>query len=404
MASFLEGMDYEAHNAQVREVWDSYGSGAPVRVPIIFGVSTRYYMFHPDANPRGMTFREYTDDPDAMLDFQAQTRTWSRHNVIQDAELGPVTDGWHVNVDFQNYYEAAWLGCSVAFPANEVPDATPWLTDECKRSIFQGGLPDPFGGLMEKNLRYYEHFMARKASGDVHGLPILSVSPSAMGTDGPFTIACSIRGATALCLDLYEDPGFVHELLDFITEATISRIKAWRQYLGWDATAPTWGFADDSVQLLSTAMYKEFVLPYHRRLVSAFSTKGPNSIHLCGDATRHFPTLVEELNIRDFDTGFPVDFRALREELGPEVRISGGPPVEFLRSASPVEIDQEVHRILTSGVADGGRFILREGNNLAPGTPLENLKAMYDAGVKYGHMSHMGRMGGSGHQRSDEQT
>jgi len=33
---------------------------------------------------------------------------------------------------------------------------------------------------------------------------------------------------------------------------------------------------------------------------------------------------------------------------------------------------------------DGGRFVLREGNNLAPCTPLENIEAMYEAGKLYG--------------------
>src|SRR5581483_2935932 len=42
--------------------------------------------------------------------------------------------------------------------------------------------------------------------------------------------------------------------------------------------------------------------------------------------------------------------------------------------------DLETRRILQSGVLEGGLFILREGNNLAPGTPLENIEAMYPTG------------------------
>jgi uroporphyrinogen-III decarboxylase len=33
---------------------------------------------------------------------------------------------------------------------------------------------------------------------------------------------------------------------------------------------------------------------------------------------------------------------------------------------------------------EGGKFILREGNNLAPFTPLENLWAMYETAKEYG--------------------
>jgi hypothetical protein len=32
----------------------------------------------------------------------------------------------------------------------------------------------------------------------------------------------------------------------------------------------------------------------------------------------------------------------------------------------------------------GGRFVLREANNLAPCTPVENITAMYEAGKEFG--------------------
>jgi len=38
----------------------------------------------------------------------------------------------------------------------------------------------------------------------------------------------------------------------------------------------------------------------------------------------------------------------------------------------------ETRRILSSGVMEGGKFILKEANNLAPRTPMANLQAMYD--------------------------
>jgi uroporphyrinogen-III decarboxylase len=47
-------------------------------------------------------------------------------------------------------------------------------------------------------------------------------------------------------------------------------------------------------------------------------------------------------------------------------------------------VDAECKRILESGIAEGGRFILREANNLSPRTPVENVAAMYEAGTKYG--------------------
>jgi uroporphyrinogen-III decarboxylase len=70
--------------------------------------------------------------------------------------------------------------------------------------------------------------------------------------------------------------------------------------------------------------------------------------------------------------------------LGPEVWIQGGPTVQLLLHGTPEQVTEEVKRILATGVTEGKRFMLREANNLAPGTPLLNLDAFYRAAVTYG--------------------
>ena len=55
-----------------------------------------------------------------------------------------------------------------------------------------------------------------------------------------------------------------------------------------------------------------------------------------------------------------------------------------LGTATPAEVKANCREILGSGVTEGGKFILREGNNLAPGTPEENVAAMYEAAKEYG--------------------
>lgn len=108
------------------------------------------------------------------------------------------------------------------------------------------------------------------------------------------------------------------------------------------------------------------------------------SCHLCGDATRHFRTIRDAVGVGSFDTGFPVDFGWLRRELGPEVMISGGPHVGLLRHGTPEACYREAERILASGVREGGKFILQEGNNLPPLCPMENLQAVYLACLEHG--------------------
>jgi len=382
----MPDMDFHAHNREVKEVWDAFHAGKPIRVPVVLGLNVRYYLFSPWLNPRRISFQKYSEDPDLMLETQLEFQHYVRHNLLSDAYMGMPDDAWNaVGVDFQNTYEASWFGCPVRYYDGQVPDTEPILTDDRKRMLFDHGIPDPFkDSSMAKNLRFYEHMQERIKTYTFMGLPVGGVSPTGLGTDGPFTAAANLRGATEICLDVYEDPEYVRQLLDYITEATIVRIKAWREMLGHDPKPMCWGIADDSIQLLSCDMYREFVLPCHKRLFDELAGPGPHSIHLCGDATRHFKTIRDELNVTAFDTGFPVDFGRLRQELGPDVQINGGPTVQFLARATPEEVREEVRRILSTGIMEGGKFVLREANNLSPGIPEENISAMYDAAKEFG--------------------
>lgn len=383
----MRQIDYERHNAEVKAVWDAYRKGTPTRVPMILGINARYTMFGHEANPRGITFEHYFNDPEVMLTRQLEHQGWIRRHVPQDAEMGPPKEGWNVHVDFQNTYEAAWFGCEVRYFDGEVPDTVPLLQDDRrKRMPFDQGIPDPFaGGRMRKSWEFYDYFKRRQAEGFTwEGKPILNVTPTGLGTDGPVTVACNIRGASEFYADMAGDPAYAQDLMAFITEGIIARITAYRQRLGMPLKTPGYGFADDAIQSISTAMYRDLVMPFHRQIIETFSEGEPNSIHLCGDATHHFKTLRDEMNIRSFDTGFPIDFRWVRGQVGPGVEIKGGPSIMFLQTASPQEVREEVKRILTSGIMEGGRFTLREGNNLPPGVPVENIWAMYETVREFG--------------------
>ncbi|MBI5834235.1 MAG: hypothetical protein HZB16_18220, partial [Armatimonadetes bacterium] len=54
--------DFEAHNAEVREVWDAYRARRPIRVPLVLGINVRYTMRRPEANPTGIGFPAYFGD------------------------------------------------------------------------------------------------------------------------------------------------------------------------------------------------------------------------------------------------------------------------------------------------------------------------------------------------------
>ncbi|HBM79841.1 MAG TPA: hypothetical protein DD426_03230, partial [Clostridiaceae bacterium] len=177
---------------------------------------------------------------------------------------------------------------------------------------------------------YYEYFQERAKNYTYKGIPVKNVSMpyNFYGTDGIFTTACGIRGASNFIMDIIDDPDYAHELLDFITTAIIERMKKVRKYLGKEQKSMDFGYADDSIVLLSPSLFKEIVLPYIKRIYDEFSIKeGKRSIHLCGDAQRFFPILEKELNVKSFDTGYPIAFDKLYNELSSDTQILGGPNI-----------------------------------------------------------------------------
>jgi uroporphyrinogen-III decarboxylase len=372
-------------NEQKSAVWDAYWKRKPIRVPVTWGVNARVVLLDPKWNPRGITFREYFHDAQATIEIQ---RTFLRYqheylNHYCDQPLGRPAE-WTFSVDKQNIYDAAYFGCPVEYRPGQVSDATPILEGSNKEKVFSLDIDHPLENPFVKQCLQLRENLDKA----VRRLPADGVAyktaPVTFGFDGTLTIAACLRG-TEIFSDLYEDPDYCNRLFTFIHRGVEIRNRALAKLAGQEAFQGERGwFADDSIQLISTQMYRDVVLPFHRSWYANWSAKGPHSIHLCGDATRHYRTLRDELNVYSFDTGFPVDHGRLRAELGGDVEILGGPEVALLVSGTPQQVYERAKSILTSGIKEGGRFILREGNNLPPAVPEANLSAMYRAGLDFG--------------------
>ncbi len=385
--------DFEEHNAEVRRVWEAYHQGRPYRVPVSIGGSIRNLIQNPALNTTGWTFEDFFQNPQAQIDCQLAYQKYCRYHLISDRELGPPQQGWQINIDFQNSYDAGWFGCPFFFAGNAVPDTVPILRED-KQKLYQMECPDPlYGNLMGRAMEFFDYMHEKCPQMEFEGLPVLPPTHlPGEGNDGPLDAAYKIRGAAEVCTDMLTDPKYYHDLMTFVTDCLILRMKALRRWR-WERFPESpdkgmfrcsYGFADDAVELISLAQYEEFVYPYHRRLYEEFSDGGPVSVHLCGDATHLFRFLRDHFHVRAFDTGFPVDHGWLRRELGPDVQINGGPTVMLVKDGPPEAIRREVRRICQSGVMEGGRFVLIAANNLAPCTPVEHVRALYEAGKEFG--------------------
>jgi hypothetical protein len=218
--------------------------------------------------------------------------------------------------------------------------------------------------------------------------PVRIVPPGG-STTGIFTKGVEVRGIDALCLDLYDDPEFAWAFLQQFTELTLARIGVWRRLVrGKDADRPSpdgFHFCDDSIQILSPELYERFVLPCHERLYRARTT-GQRRLHLCGHATQHFDTLTERLGVRAIDGPGPfVDHAAYLARYGAGFSFAAQMDHGVLEQGTPEQVRQMVRGLMTGGARVPGRFQVMGFVNRV--TPLENVRAAYEAGRAFGRIS-----------------
>jgi uroporphyrinogen-III decarboxylase len=377
-------LDFEKHNAEVKNLWNDFQRRAHRRVPVSWSMSYKMLLLDPKLNRAGYSFESCFSNPDVMLKVQLEFDYWRRHNVWADWEMG-LPEKWDVGVNFQNIYESAWLGGEIFYAKNQVPDIRPFLRKPEEMEVFmRRGIPDPMSGFMDKVKRFYDHFIEARDRGFTYAGRPLGEIALPIGTDGPFTIAMNITGGSILKY-LHSNPSFFERFLQHVNSALIERMKAWHKLKGVSFPYEGFGFADDSIQLLSPKAYERFVLPLHKEIIKTFCIGRPD-IHLCGNINHLLEALKIGLDIKSLDSGYPLDLKMARAILGDDVVIRGNLHVMTLLYGPMEKIRSETLNILHSGVLKGKMFIFGEGNNVAPLTPVENLNYAYGVVREHGFL------------------
>ena len=386
MSTFLsKPVDFERHNHMVKEVWAHYKQGRPTRVPLQIHGSITNYFFNPQLNTRGYTFEQFFKDPEIQIITQLEYTHWMKHNVLFDHEMG-LPECWYLWVDFQNSFEASWAGAPIRYIPGQLPDTLPIFdTDRNKLYEMPKQLPAEHG-VVADGMAFIDYMTDYCKTHEYMGRPI-TPPRRFVGefSDGVFTLACKLRGAENLILDMMDECGYYEDLMEWLTQNIINRMLTLRKMHreSWNETLDFF-YADDSIELLSYEMFKKYVLPYQKRIFDVLSGGKKCGMHLCGNSMHLFAGLVQDLPIDSLDTGFPIDHGKLRKLVGPDITLYTGPTIMLLQNGKEDAIKAEVKRILESGVTQGGKYIMIAANNMAPRTPVENIRALYEAVQEYG--------------------
>lgn len=185
---------------------------------------------------------------------------------------------------------------------------------------------------------------------------------------GPWTIAMGLRGANNLILDTRMDPEFVHQLMKISCEATRSFTEALTKI----GVGIGYSEAPASCNLISPKIYRDFVLPYHKELISYFkSRKIGIGIHICGNANPILEDMVATgaSNISvDAGTNLAIAAEAAR---GKAVLIGNVPTNCFLARDKDVMRDA-IQNCLNLAPKDSG-YILAPGCEIPAIAPAEKI-------------------------------
>ncbi len=192
---------------------------------------------------------------------------------------------------------------------------------------------------------------------------------------GPFTLAGHIYGIEKLMRSIYKDRQAVFTVLEVATELCY-------QYLEPFITAGVEiiSIADPSASgdLISREQFREFVLPYLRKIVAKLHQKGVFvSIHICGNITNRLD-LIPESGTDVLSVDYKVDLSKAKEILGGKIALAGNMnPVGIMQNATVPEVIDACRECIqkTNGIPG---YILMPGCDIPPGVPLANIQAMIE--------------------------
>lgn len=125
-------------------------------------------------------------------------------------------------------------------------------------------------------------------------------------------------------------------------------------------------------------MYREFALPYQKKIVEAVHAAGGRTkLHICGNTTAVLPYMIETgTDIVDLD--WMVDLRRAKEIIGGRNTVISGnyDPVAVLLQGTPGSVRESV---LACRAAVPSNYISSAGCEVPRDTPPENLLAVADA-------------------------
>jgi uroporphyrinogen decarboxylase len=182
---------------------------------------------------------------------------------------------------------------------------------------------------------------------------------------GPFTAGFMAMGFERFFVRLVDDPAFVHRLLEARTRWCIAMFQK-----AVDLGAEVLVLGDDAAHadgpMISPRMWREFILPYHKRIIDAFDV--PVIWHSDGNVGPLLPMAVEAgfAGLHGLEPAAGMDLARIKREFGHDLVLIGNVDVRVLCGSDLEAVRAEVDRCVAQG-APGGGYMIASCNSIFEG-------------------------------------
>ena len=258
--------------------------------------------------------------------------------------------------------EAEAFGCAVIFSKDEAPAVSHRLVSNFEE-VQQLRVPSLSTG------RAHQYLLAnRLVAAAISDKPVLG------GCIGPYSLAGRLFDMTEIMMAIYTEPDTIRLLLEKCTQYLIDyghAIKA-TGVSGIIIAEPAAGLLSDDDCLNYSSMYV-------KQIIDALQDDNFSIIlHNCGN-TGHCTQAMLYTGARGYSFGNVMNITDALKVCPPHVLVLGNlDPVGILKMSTSEQVKQSTTSLLEQ-TAGFSNFVLSSGCDVPPHTPLENVKAFYEA-------------------------
>lgn len=278
---------------------------------------------------------------------------------LQSAGTGPILNGI-----------AEAVGSKAVYPKQESPYITEYVVKDY-HDLMKLEIPVPHKC---ERLSVILNALEQLQESLGNELPVISE------VAGPLTTAINLRGLEKLMTDLYENPDFVKELLDFSLKSTMAYI------IEASKLGVTFCISDPVSSLISESLFRKFEFPYLKDLVQSITslTNDAPLLHICG-YTENLWNDMSDTGASILSLDQAIDLAVAKNAVGHKVTLYGNiDPIKSMLHGTTADVENDARHCLLKAYDNPKGFILGLGCGMPIDTPAENIHAFIASARKYG--------------------